>query len=178
VPAATRWKLEIPMIAHDLKKLVGLLFTAVLGWLLLASPAAAQGKDTLALDQIPKKVMDALKGRFPMAEVHKWSKETEDNIVVYDIEFTHRHQAFEADIKEDGSFGNWEKEVAARDVPEAVTQAVYKKYPSSRVRQLMAITGVRDGKDALEGYEIVLRAADGTEIEVTVAPDGKIVEAP
>jgi putative PepSY-like beta-lactamase-inhibitor len=165
------------MIAHDLKKLVGLLFTAVLGWSLLASAAYAQGKDTL-VDQIPKKVMDALKGRFPMAEVHKWSKETEDDIVVYDIEFTQRQQPFEADIKEDGSFHNWEKEVAARDVPEAVRQAVHKKYPRSGLRQIMAITAVRDGKDALEGYEIVLHTADGKEIEVTVAPEGKIVEAP
>ena len=38
------------------------------------------------------------------------------------------------------------------------------------------VTEVKDGKDKLEGYEIVLETADKKEVEVTVAPDGKILE--
>jgi hypothetical protein len=41
----------------------------------------------------------------------------------------------------------------------------------------MVITAVVDGKDVLEGYEIVLETTDRKEVEVTVAPDGKILEA-
>jgi hypothetical protein len=40
----------------------------------------------------------------------------------------------------------------------------------------MVITAVKDGKDALEGYEIVIETADKKEVEVTVAPDGEILE--
>ncbi len=40
----------------------------------------------------------------------------------------------------------------------------------------MAITAVIRGTEALEGYEIALVTADQTEIEVTIAPDGRILE--
>jgi hypothetical protein len=136
----------------------------------------SRAKDELELDKIPKVVMDALKAKFPDAEIHKWTKEKEGDIVVYDIEFKQQDRKFEADIKEDGSIHNWEKEIAAEDLPEAVKKAAEEKYPNSIHKEIMEITAVKDGEDALEGYEIVLETADKKEVEVTVAPDGKILE--
>ena len=63
------------------------------------------------LDKIPAVVMNTLKSKFPEAEIHKWSKEKEGDIVLYDIEFKQHDQKFEADIKEDGTIQNWEKEI-------------------------------------------------------------------
>jgi hypothetical protein len=40
----------------------------------------------------------------------------------------------------------------------------------------MAITAVKDGKDVPEGFEITLQTADKKDAEVTVGPDGKILE--
>jgi hypothetical protein len=40
----------------------------------------------------------------------------------------------------------------------------------------MAITAVKDGRDALEGYEIVLETADRKGVEVRVAPNGEVLE--
>ena len=40
----------------------------------------------------------------------------------------------------------------------------------------MQITSMESGTDALEGYEIVLETAENKEVEVTVAPDGVILE--
>jgi len=165
------------MITRHLKWLVGGLFTAVLAGLLLVQPAArAQGKDKLDLDTIPKKVMAALKAKFPKAEIHHWIKAKDGDIVVYDIEFKQEGRKFEADIKEDGTIHNWEKDVAVKDLPDAVKKAVEKKYPKSTLKEIMEITAVKNGKDELEGYEIVLETADRKEFEVTVAPDGKILE--
>lgn len=135
-----------------------------------------KAKNDLELDKIPKVVMDALKAKFPKAEIHKWTKEKEGDIVIYDIEFKQEGRKFEADIREDGTIYNWEKEVADRDLPEAVKKVVETKYPKSTIKEIMEITAVNDGKDALEGYEIVLETADKKEVEVTVAPDGKILE--
>ncbi len=135
-----------------------------------------KAKDDLELDKIPEVVMDALKAKFPKAEIHKWTKEKEDDIVIYDIEFKQEGRKFEADIKEDGSIHNWEKEIAAEDLPDAVKMAVATKYSKATIKEIMEITAVSDGKDALEGYEIVLETADKKEVEVTVAPDGKILE--
>ncbi len=161
----------------NVKWLVGGLFMAVLAGLLLAQPAAhAQGKDKLDLDTIPKQVMAALKAKFPKAEIHHWTKVKDGDIVVYDIEFKQEGRKFEADIKEDGTIHNWEKAVAIKDLPDAVKKAVEKQYPKSTLRDIMEITAVKNGTEELDGYEIVLEAADKKDVEVTVAPDGKILE--
>jgi len=130
----------------------------------------------LELGRIPQVVMDALKARFPNAEIHKWTKEKEGDIVVYDIEFKQEDRKFEADIREDGTIHNWEKEIAAEDLPEAALKAVQTKYPGSTIKEIMETTAVSEGKEALEAYEVVLETADKKEVEVAVAPDGEILE--
>jgi hypothetical protein len=143
---------------------------------LVLTVSAQDKKDPLDVDKIPRKVMYTLKTRFPRAEIHKWTKEKEGDVVIYDIEFTQRKQKYEADIKEDGTIHNWEMEIPAKDVPEAVKAAVDKKYPKAAWKEIMQITEVKNGKEVLEGFEIVLETADKKEVEVTVAPDGKILE--
>lgn len=132
--------------------------------------------DDLQLDKIPLVVMDGLKEKFPKAEIDKWTEEKEGEIVVYDIEFKQESWKFEADIKADGSIHNWEKAIEMKDLPEAVNKAVEAKYPKSTIKEIMQITAVNDGKDTLEGFEIVLETTDMKEVEVTVAPDGNILE--
>src|SRR5215210_4087319 len=122
---------EVPMIARALR------LAAVLAAAILVAPAAsAEDKDKLKLDEIPKKVMDVLKARFPKAEIHKWTKEKEGADVVYDIEFKENGCKCEADIKEDGTYINFEREVAARDLPKAVVDAVEKKYPKATMKEV------------------------------------------
>jgi len=156
------------------------MIAALLAGVLIAMPGALaqdkKEKDKLELDKIPKKVMDALKAKFPKAEIHKWTKEKEGDVTVYDIEFKQDKQKFEADIKEDGTIMNWEKEIAAKDLPDAVKKAVEKKYPKSTLKECMEVREIKDKKEKLEGYEIVLVTADKKDVEVTVGPDGKILE--
>jgi NADPH:quinone reductase-like Zn-dependent oxidoreductase len=150
---------------------------ATLAVLVLAVPAVrAQDKDKLDLDKIPKKVMDALKAKFPKAEIRKWTQEKEGADLVYDIEFTENGRKCEADIKEDGTYVNFEKEIAAKDLPKAVMEVVEKKYPRATLKEVMEITEVKGKDEKLEGYEIVLETADKKEVEIPVAPDGKVLE--
>jgi len=149
----------------------------LLAGLLLAAPTAfAQERAKPDLDKIPANVMQALKAKFPMAEIHKWTREQEGDIVVYDFEFKQHGQKFEADIREDGSIHNWEKAVAFESLPEAVKRVVNEKYPNSTPVEVLEINAVKDGKEELEGYEIVLTTADKKSVEITLAPDGKILE--
>lgn len=139
-------------------------------------PAAKVEKGKAPVGEIPKKVMSALKAKFPNARVQKWTKETEDNIVVYDFELTQDGRKFEADIREDGSIHNWEEQITVKDLPEAVRRTVTTEYPKATIKEIMRITAVKAGKDVLEGYEVVLQTADKKTVEVTVAPNGKILE--
>ncbi len=166
------------MLTHSCRSMVGGVFATVLVAVsvLVAPDAHAQVTDTLSLEQIPSQVMDALMARFPQAEIHLWTREEEDEIVIYDIEFTQQGRKFEADIKEGGTIHNWEREITADDLPEVVKAVVENRYAESVLKEIMAITAVTEGTEALEGYEIVLVTADEQEIEVTVAPDGTILE--
>jgi hypothetical protein len=153
------------------------LFTVVLGGFLLAMPiSSAQDRNKLDLSKIPGNVMEALKARFPKAEIHKWTKEKEGGGTIYDIEFKQENRKFEADIKEDGTIHNWEKAIATTDLPAAVRVSIDKKYAKASIKEIMVITAVKDGEDELEGYEIVLETAGKKEVEVTVSPDGKVLE--
>jgi uncharacterized membrane protein YkoI len=147
--------------------------TLILAGLLLAG---AQAQDMPKMGQMPKRVMDGLKAKFPNFNIEKWTEEKEDKMIVYDIEFTQGGQKFEADVKEDGTIHNWEKAIPAKDLPRAVKKAVNRRYPKTGMTEIMEITAVKEGNDKLEGYEIVLRIADKKDVEVTVAPNGKILE--
>ena len=149
---------------------------AVAAALATAATRAEEKDKKLDLDKIPKAVMDALKAKFPNPVIHKWTKEKEGDDVIYDIEFKQGERKCEADIKEDGTIVNYEKELAAKDLPAAVTKAVEKKYPKATMKEIMEITEVKGKEEKLEGYEIVLETADKKEVELTVAPDGKILE--
>lgn len=154
----------------------GLLTAVAVGLLLTQSAAYGQQKEKLGLEKIPTKVMHALKAKFPKAEIHKWDKEKEGDEVVYDFEFKQDGGNFEADIKEDGTIDNWEKEIGFQELPKAVRETVEKKYPRSTITEIMQVTAIRDGKEALEGYEVSLKTPDKKHVEVTVDPDGKILE--
>ena len=150
-----------------------LLGAAVLALFVLAgSVACADDKEK----DIPKKVLDALKAKFPKAIIDKWTKEKEGGDVVYDIEFKENGRKCEADIKEDGTIVNYEREIAAKDLPKAVTEAVEKKYPKATLKEVMEVTEVKGAEEKLEGYEINLVTADKKEVEVVIAPDGKVLE--
>ena len=57
-----------------------------------------------------------------------------------------------------------------------VKKSLAAKHPKARIIEVMEITEVKDKKEVLEGYEIVLETADKKEVEITFAPDGKILE--
>src|SRR6516165_9166770 len=104
--------------------------TALLGLALLASTALSGGtkEEKIKPEMLPKKVLDAVKSWFPEPEFTSLTKETTDGKVVYDLEFKYKGRKYEMDIKEDGTVLEIEKEVAVKDLPKAVTQALKDKF--------------------------------------------------
>jgi uncharacterized membrane protein YkoI len=147
---------------------------AVAGLVLLA--AVARADEQVPLDKVPQKVMDAIKGRFPGAEINSVEKETENGKVVYDVELKQKGRKYEMDIQEDGTIVEIEKEVAAKDLPEAVTKALEAKYPKATYEEIMEVNKVEGKKETPTEYEVVLVTADKKKLEVTVSLDGKSVK--
>jgi hypothetical protein len=151
------------------------LFATVCLALLCASPVVI-AREAARVDKLPDKVLQALHARFPKAEIHKWTREKEDGRILFDIEFTQEGRKLEADIAVEGTIVNWEQEIPSAELPAAVRTAVEKRYPGADLRQAMAMTAVKDGGEKLEGYEILLQADGKREVEITVAPDGTVLE--
>ncbi|MBC7185685.1 MAG: PepSY-like domain-containing protein [Calditrichaeota bacterium] len=127
-------------------------------------------------DMIPKAVREALLAKFPDAKIEKCTRAKEGGAVVYDIEFKEGDRKCEADIREDGTYINYEKAIEAGDLPAAVRQAIEQRYPKSTLKEVMEETEVKGAEERLSAYEVVLTTAEHKEVEVRVAPQGKILE--
>ena len=87
---------------------VGLLGAFVL--FLFLSAGAVRSQEAVPPDKIPKAVMDALLAKFPKAKIDKCTKAKESDDIVYDIEFKQEGRKCEADIKQNGTYINYEKD--------------------------------------------------------------------
>jgi Putative beta-lactamase-inhibitor-like, PepSY-like len=126
-------------------------------------------------DQIPQAVMNALHAKFPNAKIDKASKANENNVIVYDLEFTQEGRKCEADIAENGNYINYEQAVQGKDLPKAGTDAIEKLYPKATLKEIMQETEVQGTKETHAGYEVVIVTAEKKELELRLSPDGKIV---
>lgn len=137
------------------------------------SLAADQPKD---LDKIPPRVLDALNAKFPRAAIEKWTKEREHGKTIYDIEFTAGGRKAEADIAENGTIQNFETQFDPAQLPKPVADAVARKYPKSRMKEVLQITEIKNKKEVDGGFEIVIETAGKQEVELTIARSGKVLE--
>ena len=142
----------------------------------LLAPVAWSQDEKVEADKLPQKVKDTLKAKFPGATITAATKTTENGVVIYDIEMTKDGKKHEMDCKEDGTIVNFENEIAAKDLPKTVTDAVKAKYPQATIKVVMEVIGVKDKKEALEEYEVIIDTADKKDLELTVSPDGKKIE--
>jgi len=127
-------------------------------------------------DKLPQKVKETLKTRWSSAKITIATKTMENGAVVYDIEMTQDGKKREADIKEDGTIVNFENEIANKDLPAAVAAAVKAKHPDATLKEAMETLVIKDGKDTVDEYEVLIVTGDNKEVELTVSPDGKKIE--
>ena len=158
-----------------MRRFIGLSASAIVGLIILATVCQADEKK-ISLDKVPKEVMESVKARFPGAEISSVEKETEDGEVVYDFELKHEGRKYEMDIKADGTITEIEKEVAAKDVPESVTNALKAKYPNATIKEVMEVNKVKGKEEKPDHYEITIVTADNKKLEVEVSLDGKNVK--
>ncbi len=139
---------------------------------LVTSLWAAGDEEKIPLDQVPEKVIAAVKEKFPDGKLTGAEKEKENGEVFYEIALKDKDQKIEVLCKPDGTIVEIEKEIAAKDLPEAVTKAIEEKYPKATLKKAEEVFK----KDKLEYYEVVLVTAKKKTVEVEVAPEGKILK--
>jgi uncharacterized membrane protein YkoI len=153
------------------------LIAAAVVVIVAANGLADDKPEKIAPDKLPKKIMDAIKNRFPNAEITSAEKEKEDGKVVYDIELKQDGRKYEMDIQEDGTIIEIEKQVDAKDLPEAVGKAIKAKFPDALIKEIMEVNKVKENKETPDHYEVIIVDKDKKEKEVTVSLDGKTINA-
>ena len=142
----------------------------LLACLTLGLTARAQ-EEKIALDKLPPRVLAAVKEKFKDAELISASKEVEGGKTLYEVQLKLKGQAMDVTATEDGTIIEVEKEITARDLPKAVTEALEAKYPKATYRKVEEIS--KEGKTL---YEVLLDTADRKSWEVVLDPAGKIIE--
>jgi len=125
---------------------------------------------------VPANVSAAINNRFPGAQIRSVEKENEDGKVVFDYELTQNGRKYEADVKDDGTIMEVEKQVMPNDVPAAVTSAVQAKFPGAKIGDVMEVNKVSGKQETPDHYEVTLTSGNGKEKEVNVSMDGKVEE--
>jgi uncharacterized membrane protein YkoI len=143
---------------------------AVLAGLFLLTAARA-GEEKIPLDKVPKAVLDAVKQKYPGAELVSAVKEEENGKVVYEVVVKDKGQKIEAEFQPDGTLVGVEKEIAAKDLPKAVADAIEAKFPNATIKRAEEATA----GDKVT-YEVILVTADNQRYLLELDSKGKITE--
>jgi uncharacterized membrane protein YkoI len=142
----------------------------------VAKPAPAeQGEEKVALDKAPKPVIDAVKARFKGAELAGASKETEDGKLVYEVAIKHKGQKIDVTLTPDGAIIMIERQIAAKELPQAVVKTLENQYPKATYKIIEEINKVEKDEEKLLYYEVLMVLADKSALEVQVTAAGKVV---
>jgi hypothetical protein len=141
----------------------------------LLSGGVQAGEDKIPLDKLPKAVVEAVKKRFPKAELVAAAKETVDKKTEYEVILKNEGQKIDVTLTPDGVILGMEKEITAKDLPKAVTMTLKKTYPNADYKKVEEVIKVKDGKETLAFYEVLLETADKKTVEAKVEANGKIL---
>lgn len=147
--------------------------------LLMAIPAGMVRADEekVPLDKLPKPVADAVRKRFPKLDMKEASKEiTEDKKTVYEVSLKDGTKKIDVTLTPEGAIVMVEKEITRNDLPKAVAASIDAKYPGANYKICEELFPVKDGKEKLDSYEVLLETKDKKIIEVVVSPNGKITK--
>lgn len=133
--------------------------------------------------QLPPAVVQAVKANCPGCSIDKATREIENGVRVYDIEFK-RGQG-EIAVAEDGSVIDRETIVAIKDVPAAALDAIKKGASGGKIKQVSKDEIHAELKEGqiirLESPKYVYEAelVKGNQVaEIEVTAEGKVIEAP
>jgi hypothetical protein len=133
-------------------------------------------EDKVPLDQLPIAVSKAVKKRFPKAEFVGASKETEDGKTEYEVTIKDDGKSIDVTLTSEGTILGMEKEIDAENLPQAVIEALESKYKNAKYKKIEEVIKIKDGKEKLEQYEVLLVTADKKTVEVVLVVTAKITK--
>jgi uncharacterized membrane protein YkoI len=172
---------EAPMRVHGIRYL-----TPGLVAVILAVAACRADEEKVALDQLPKAVVEGLKAKYPNAEMVSAAKENEDGKTVYEVKIKNNGQKLEVKLSAEGKIleeendgdnkdgdkkeENKAEKVAPDKLPKAVADAIKARFPNGEITSAEKET--ENGKVV---YDIELKQG-GRKYEMDLYEDGTVIE--
>jgi Peptidase propeptide and YPEB domain/Putative beta-lactamase-inhibitor-like, PepSY-like len=147
---------------------IGILAIAV-GLILVVGSTRADEEKT-PLDKVPAAALQAVKKRFPDAQISGASKETENGKTVYEVTLKDKGRTVEVTATAEGTLLTIEREIPMKEVPEVVKKAFDAKSADAKVQSIEEVIKVEGAKETLQYYEFHLPG----DVEVCIYPDGKL----
>jgi uncharacterized membrane protein YkoI len=140
-------------------------------------------EEKVKMSQLPAAVAQAIKSNCPGCGIDKATREVENGVTVYDIEF--KSGKGEIALAEDGSVIDRETAVSLKDVPPAALEAIRKGASGAKVKHVAkgeVHAELKDGQiiklsSPRYVYEAELQK-DKQFAEIEVTSDGQVIEAP
>ena len=164
-------------MAKKHKMTIGLVvFVGAVGAIICSAIYA--GKDEQKKVSLSEAAGATVKKSFPQAALGKVEME-EEGITVYEAELNQNGQEIDVTIAPDGTLVAVESEVALKDIPQAVSQAIAREAPGAEIKGIeqeiiYAVVKLEKLSSSQITYdaEVVI---DGRKVDIKVAADGKIL---
>jgi hypothetical protein len=127
-------------------------------------------EEELPLEKVPKPVLAAIKKKFPEAKLLGAARQTEDDLVSYEVLVKHKGHEMYVLCEPDGTIVEVDREISEKELPKPVIEAIRKKYPKSHI---MSVGEVTEGDDV--SYDILLKHGKKS-IQVIFDAKGKLLE--
>jgi hypothetical protein len=151
---------------------MGLCFVTLCGLVATTGLCRADDEEKVPLNKLPKAVTEAVKKKFPKAELVSAEKEKEDGKIVYELNFKNEGSTVEVIVTPEGKILVVEKEITVKDLPKAVADALESKYAKATIKKVEEISK----EDKITAYEVLLVTEKKKTLEVQFSPEGKVLE--
>jgi hypothetical protein len=144
-----------------------------------AVPAAPAQETKVSLDKVPKAVTDTVKKRFPKAEMVSATTEPgDDGKMVYEMQIKDAGHNIDMTVTPEGKLVSIERTIDEKDLPKKTAATLKEKWPGAKYEIVEEVIHVKDGKESLDYYEVLMTTADKKKIEAFVTADGKLAKPP
>jgi len=150
------------------------------GWLasglagILVALTGVGRADEKALDKVPKAVQQAVKSKYPAAEILGAAEEKADGKTSYEVYMKLKGKGLDVTFSATGVIEVVEKEIESKDLPKPILATIEKKYPNPKFSKVEEISKAKDGKMVVDIYEVLFTTPAKKTIEMTFAADGKL----
>jgi len=137
-----------------------------------AKPAAAGGDEDIKPSDLPSAVTDAIKAKFPQAQVKSAEKGEEEGKPIFEVTIINDKHSIDVTLSPKGEILSMEKTLKMSELPKGMKKSLNAKYPHSTVKLIEEVWE----HDKLTGYEGTIITTEKKSVEVNFDSKGKLIE--